>query len=57
MQDSVLDARPEELTCDGTLIRKFKALRAKVIGTQQQRTFFLTIFLSGGSTLVFNSGV
>ncbi|KAJ6554824.1 hypothetical protein B0H19DRAFT_1263119 [Mycena capillaripes] len=38
MQDAILGARPEELTRDGALIRKLKALRAKVIGTQQQLT-------------------
>ncbi|KAJ7782193.1 hypothetical protein B0H14DRAFT_3585396 [Mycena olivaceomarginata] len=37
--DIVLGARPEELTSDGTFIRKFKTLLAKVIGTQQQLVF------------------
>jgi hypothetical protein len=40
MQDAVLEARPEESSRDGTLIQKFKGLRARVIGTQQQRASF-----------------
>lgn len=40
MQDAVLEARPKESSRDGTLIQKFKGLRALVIGTQQQRASF-----------------
>ncbi|KAF7348773.1 hypothetical protein MVEN_01396800 [Mycena venus] len=36
IQDTVLEARSEELTRDSPLIRKFRALRAQLIGTQQQ---------------------
>ncbi|KAJ7719305.1 hypothetical protein B0H16DRAFT_1897243 [Mycena metata] len=36
MQDAVLTAPAEDLARDGPLIRKFKALRAQLIGTHQQ---------------------
>ncbi|KAJ6610792.1 hypothetical protein B0H10DRAFT_2059028 [Mycena sp. CBHHK59/15] len=51
IQDDVLAARPEELTPDALLIRKFKELRAAVIGAQQQ-----LVATSGFVTLEFTWG-
>ncbi|KAJ6556814.1 hypothetical protein DFH09DRAFT_987191 [Mycena vulgaris] len=51
MQDDVLTARPEDLTPEAPLIVGFKALRALVIGTQQQLSAtsgFLTLEFSWG---------
>lgn len=39
--DAVLATRPEDLA---SLIARFKALRARVVATQQQRSFHLTAF-------------